>query len=343
MSANGQQKDLQQKFRLMAQGAQSLAVAYIGVVNFLFEALSRLGAATAEALAAEARMDPAYVRRWCDAAYAFDYLEAEGDVFRLSEAGAGFLPGAPANLMPMAVQSMLVMHMGERAAGLMRSGERPGEKVLAERETLLPWFGPMLEANFGKFFSETICPAVPVFGEVDARGGLIVDLGCGNGWYLRALARRYPSLRGLGLDGFEENIAQAKRLAAAQGFADRLRFSSGDAHAFSLDAPADLIAMSRALHHVWEEGGAAFIRLLRDNLRPGGAAVIWEPDWPSDRKVLRAPARRGMAFQNLAEHVQGNHFLRSDEIAAAFAAEGMTPEIFHFADGQEAIVVARRP
>ncbi len=36
----------------------------------------------------------------------------------------------------------------------------------------------------------------------------------------------------------------------------------------------DLIAMNRALHHVWEAGGATFIGRLRDNLRPGGAAVI---------------------------------------------------------------------
>jgi len=70
--------------------------------------------------------------------------------------------------------------------------------------------------------------------------------------------------------------------------------------------------------------------------------VIWEPDWPADRTLLRAPARRGLAFQNLSEHVQGNHLLCADEIAAAFAAEGMAPEVFRFSDGQEAIIVARR-
>ena len=133
------------------------------------------------------------------------------------------------------------------------------------------------------------------------------------------------------------------RLAAAEGFGDRLRFTHGDAHGFTLDAPADVIAMNRALHHVWEAGGATFIRRLRAALRPGGAAVIWEPDWPTDRAALRAPARRGLAFQNLSEPVQGNHLLAAEEIAAAFAAEGMVPEVFRFVDGQEAIIVARRP
>lgn len=335
--------DLKQQFRGMAQGSQSLAIAYIGVVNALFESLKRLGRGDVVALAAASGMDAAYVRRWCDAAFAFGYLDAEGDVFRLAESGAAMLANEPQTLMPIAVQAVLNMHMAERAAALMRTGARPGEQVMAERETLLPWFGPMLEANFADFFERTICPAVPVFAEVDARGGLVVDLGCGNGWYLRALARRCGAVRGLGLDGFDENIAQANRLAAAEGLGDRLRFASGDAHAFKLDAPADVIAMNRALHHVWEAGGATFIQLLRENLRPGGAAVIWEPDWPADRAALRTPSRKGLSFQNLAEHVQGNHLLSADEIASAFAAQGMTPEIYRFAEGQEAIIVARRP
>jgi trans-aconitate methyltransferase len=343
MSSETTPPDLKQQFRAMAQGSQSLAVAYIGVANGLFAALKRLCAATPDALAGALGMDAAYMRRWCDAAYAFGYLEADEEVFRLGQTGEAMLPDAPGTLMPIAAQAMLNMHMAERAAGLMRSGERPGEKVMAERQTLLPLFGPMLEASFSGFFEQTICPGVPVFAEVDARGGLAVDLGCGNGWYLRALARRCPSLRGVGLDGFDENVAQAARLAAAEGFGDRLAFAAGDAHDFTLDSPADLIAMNRALHHVWEAGGATFIRRLRDNLRPGGAAVIWEPDWPADRSLLRAPARKGLALQNLAEHVQGNHLLRADDIASAFAAEGMTPEIFRFAEGQEAVIVARRP
>ncbi len=335
--------ELKKQFRGMARASQVLGIAYIGVVNGLFAALQALGKADAAALAAASAMDSLYVRRWCDAAFAFELLEADGDSFRLSESGAAMIPGAPATLMPAAAQGVLNLHMAERAAELMRTGERPGEQVLAERKTLLPWFGPMLEASFAKLFENVICPAVPLFAEVNERGGLAVDLGCGNGWYLRALARRCGGLRGLGVDGFDENISQATRLAAQEGFGDRLRFVAGDAHHFTLDQPADLIAMNRALHHVWEAGGADFIAGLREKLRPGGAAVIWEPDWPAERATLRLPAFQGLAFQNLAEHVQGNHLLRADEIAQNFAAQGLTPEIFRFGDGQEAIIVARKP
>jgi SAM-dependent methyltransferase len=325
-----------------AQGAALLHVAYVGVVNDLFEALSRRGPMTPSELAEEAGRSPGYVARWCDAAYAFELLDEVGEGrFEASPLGEAFRPSVEGSLMPMAVQTVLGAHMAERAAGLMVTGERPGEKVLAERETVLPWFGPMLEATFGPMFEQVVLPAVPAFEEVDERGGLAVDLGCGNGWYLRKLAGRESRLRGIGLDAFEPNIFDARRRAEAEGVSDRLSFRVGDLHSFAVDEPADLIAMNRALHHVWDEKENVF-RILREHLKPGGFAVIWEPAWPASRAALREPAMRGMAFQNLAEHVQGNHFLRPDEIAAELERSGFDPEVYLVADEREAVVVGRK-
>jgi len=228
--------------------------------------------------------------------------------------------------------------MAERAAELMPGGERPGEQVLAERETLLPWFGPMLEHMFGPFLNTQILPNVPAYQNVDNRKGLVVDLGCGNGWYLRVMAKRYSGFRGIGLDGFDENIRQAEMAAQREGLADRLQFKSGNIHDFSVDEPVDMIAMNRALHHVWDDKENVF-RILNQHLKAGGMAIIWEPNWPSDKSLLREPARRPMAFQNLSEHVQGNHFLRPEEITAEFDKLGMSSEIYLFGDDREAVVV----
>jgi len=336
--------ELKAQLRQQAQGALSLDVAYIGVVNGLFSQLHRLGRATALRLAQEAAMDDGYVLRWCDAAFAFGYLDACGDEFTLTTLGEAMRPEAPDSLMPLAVQSVLSAHMAERAAGLMRTGERPGEGVLAERQTMLPWFGPMLEANFSALFEHTICPQVPAFAAVNARGGLAIDLGCGNGWYLRALLRRCGLLRGLGIDGFEENIRQARELAQREGLQARLQFHTGDIHNLQLTEAADLIAMNRALHHVWENGAHTLLSWLRDQLKPGGFVVIWEPAWPSQRQLLRQPALRGMAFQNLSEHVQGNHFLQPVEIETVLAQVGLPAQTYRFGtDGSEAVIVGQRP
>lgn len=328
-----------EELRSRAQGAMSLHIAFIGVVNGLFSALHRLQTATPAALAQATGLDVGYLQRWCDAAYAFSWLERQGDGFRLTEDGDSMRPERPDSRMAAAVGTVLGAHMAERAAGLMRTGERPGEKVLAERETILPWFGNMLEHNFRRTFEEKIVPGVPVFAEMNARRGLAVDLGCGNGWYLRALLGKCGQLRGLGLDGFAENVRQASALAAAEGLGERLQFAEGDIHQFRLPEPADLIAMNRALHHVWEERGELFAR-LQEELQPGGAVVIWEPAWPDDNLLLREPAYRGMAFQNLTEHVQGNHFLRPDEISQALSAAGLAVSIHPV--GSDVVVVGRR-
>jgi hypothetical protein len=181
MATNADNSDLKKQFRAMVQGSQSLTVAYIGVVNDLFAALKRLGTGDVAAIATATRMDAGYVRRWADAAFAFGYLDAEGEIFRLSEMGAAMSPDAPDTLMPLSMTMVSSVHMAVRSASLMRSGERPGETVMAEVETLLPWFGAMLAGAFARFFEEKICPDVPIFAEINERGGLVVDLGCGNG------------------------------------------------------------------------------------------------------------------------------------------------------------------
>lgn len=338
-----EQQDLRRQMMQHVQGALLLDIAYAGVVNNLFTALHELGEADSAGLAASTKRDAGYVERWCDSAFAFELLDrSESGGFRLTELGAAFRPEAPDTLMPFAVQAVLSAHMAERAAGLMSSGERPGERVLAERETILPWFGPMLEHQFGPLLDGEILEGVPAFAKVDRKGGVAVDLGCGNGWYLRRLVSRFPHLRGIGLDGFEEVIRQAGELAEKAGCADRLEFRSGDLHQFNIDQPVDLIAMNRALHHVWSEKENVF-RILSEHLRPGGVAVVWEPNWPADSSALREPPLRPMAFQNLAEHIQGNHFLRPEEICDEFRKVGMEPEVFLFAGGKEQVVVGSKP
>lgn len=330
---------LRAKILQQAQGATALSIAFIGVANRLFVALEE--ATSVADLAVRASVNTGYLQCWCEAAYAFGYLDERNGRFSLTDLGRAFRPDTPETLMPLAIQSVLGAHMADRAVGLMKTGERPGESVLAESASILPWFGPMLEAAFGAMFEREILPNVAAYRDVDRRGGLAVDLGCGNGWYLRKLARRFPRLRGLGLDGFEENIRQATERASIEGLAPRLTFEVGDIYGFESAEPVELIAMNRALHHVWDQRDKVFA-ILHDNLRPGGFAVIWEPSWPAGLEALREPRRRGMAFQNLSEHVQGNHFLRPDEIEAAFRSVGMRSTTQLFGEGTEAVVVGMR-
>ena len=333
--------ELRNQIMAQAQGATALYVAYIGVANPLFTTLAKTDMATPAELAEQTGLDPGYVARWCDAAFAFGYLEEVGSQLRMTELGRAFLAETPGTVLPFAVFPMIAAHMTERAATFMKTGERPGERVLAERESILPLFGPMLEHMFGSMFEQQILPHVPVYQETNQKEGLAVDLGCGNGWYLRKMAYQFPHLRGIGLDGIAENITQATELAQHEGLGERLTFDTGDIHQFTISEPVDLIAMNRALHHVWSEKENVF-RILKEHLKPGGVAVIWEPNWPQTRAELRNPGKAGMALSNLIEHIQGNHYMRPEEIEAAFHSVDMDTQVYLFANGNEAVVVGRK-
>lgn len=334
-------EERKKRFKQMAQGALSLDVAFIGVANGLFPSIRDAGPLDAEGLSVRTGMDRDYLIRWMDAAFAFGYLEeSSSGTFRLTSDGEAMCPDAPDTLMPVAVGSVLSAHMAERAAGCMQTGECPGEVVLGERKTILPWFGSMIEANFSPLFSGQILPKLSLFGEVDERSGTVVDLGCGNGWYLLQLAEKFPHLKGVGLDGFGENVRQASERAKKGGFSGRIRFEEGDIRHYPLKEPVDVFVMNRALHHVWSDREKVF-SFFRKYLSPRGAVVIWEPAWPESRQELQDPVRRPLAFQGLSEHVQGNRLLSPGEIADAFRDIGFSATVLSFANGNETVVVAR--
>lgn len=335
-------RELRNQIISQMQGSMALGIAFIGIANSIFTALADMGKAAPDELASKTGLDRGYLYRWCDAAFAFGLLDEEVDGrLVLTESGRAFIPDTPGTAMPFSVQSMLSFFMADRTATLMKTGERPGEKVLLECENILPLFGSMLESMFGGVFEQQILPNVPVYKHTDIKGGLVVDLGCGNGWYLRKMALHFSRLRGIGLDGFEKNVTQAARLAKRDCLEDRLTFIVGDIKHFSVSEPVDLIAMNRALHHVWDDKENVF-NFFRNHLRSGGSSVIWEPNWPGNRSDLRNPSKRGMAFQNLVEHVQGNHFLRPEEIEAEFHRAGMETDVYLFADGNEAVIVGKK-
>ncbi len=333
--------ELRQRVMQQGQAVLALSVAFVGAANDLFASIAAQGVATPASLAAATGLDLGYLERWCDAAFAVEYLDERGLGFALTELGEAFRSDLPGSLWPAAMSPVMGGHVADHAATGMRSGHRPGEGVLVERRILAGLFGPMLEARFGGMFRRSILPSLDVYDRVGADGGLVVDLGCGNGWYLRALAERYPALRGLGLDGLAENIDDARARTAAAGLDGRVGYRLGDLHDLPSDEPVAVFAMNRALHHVWD-GRVSLLESMASRLTPGGAVVIWEPCWPDERAALRSPAGRALAWQNLAEHVQGNRFLRPAEIEAVLAEAGLEPETMLFAEGHEAVVIGTK-
>jgi SAM-dependent methyltransferase len=100
--------------------------------------------------------------------------------------------------------------------------------------------------------------------------GYVVDIGCGDGKFLQAIARRWPECRGLGVD---------PALPGDEVHADgRIRLVKGVFDASLLEAEPSLFVSRHVLEHIPDP--VAFVRHLRDALgdRSGVALFVEVPD-----------------------------------------------------------------
>ena len=131
-------------------------------------------------------------------------------------------------------------------------------------------------------------------------GAVLVDLGCGLGDDVRALAARVaPGGRAIGIDASEAMIAEARRRSAGAA-GEGTEFLVADATRLPLaDDVADGCRCERVLQHL-DDPGAAVAEMARV-VRTGGLVVAAEPDWGTvvvdggDPELEAAVAAAGMS------------------------------------------------
>jgi demethylspheroidene O-methyltransferase len=104
----------------------------------------------------------------------------------------------------------------------------------------------------------------------------LLDVGGGDGQFLRAVADRYPHL-GLTLFELPAVITLAAARFGAAGSGERVRLVGGSFLADPLPAGADLVTLVRVLHDHDDAGALAILRAVRAALPPGGTLLIAEP------------------------------------------------------------------
>jgi ubiquinone/menaquinone biosynthesis C-methylase UbiE len=118
----------------------------------------------------------------------------------------------------------------------------------------------------------------------------VLDVGCGTGYLLRGLARRYPHARQLcGIDAAPQMIATATAFADD----DRLSFTVGAAEELGHpDSTFDLVISTTSFDH-WTDQQAGLVECARV-LRPGGHLVLVD-QFSSLLLPTLAAGRRGKA------------------------------------------------
>ena len=104
----------------------------------------------------------------------------------------------------------------------------------------------------------------------------LLDLGGGDGSFLRAVAARHPQLR-LKLFDLPAVAERGRAAFAAAGLADRAEAFGGDFTEDPMPEGADIVSLVRIVHDHDDAKALAILRSARGALAPGGTLLVAEP------------------------------------------------------------------
>jgi ubiquinone/menaquinone biosynthesis C-methylase UbiE len=106
-------------------------------------------------------------------------------------------------------------------------------------------------------------------------GRRLLDIGCGPGYLLALIGRRFPRLQLMGIDISQTIVEAAHRNLARKGLGDRIAFRQGDIERLPLpDNSVDFIVSTLSLHH-WSNPLQALREVFRV-LKPKGQFLLFD-------------------------------------------------------------------
>jgi ubiquinone/menaquinone biosynthesis C-methylase UbiE len=104
-------------------------------------------------------------------------------------------------------------------------------------------------------------------------GGSILDAGCGPGFMLIEILKLFPNSQGIGIDLAEPLLAVGRKIANAEGLAERVKFESGDVEKLPYeDNSFDCVVSINMLHIV--ENPVKQLDEIERVLKPDGLYLI---------------------------------------------------------------------
>ena len=277
------------------------------------------------------------VGRWAWGAAAHDLVALHEDRVSLPEDVAAILldPDRPEHLggqFQFAATGSLDF---AELPGVFRNGTRPSTRpdryrVAIERLTV---------QDIAVFFQEVL-PAIPQLVADLQPGSRILDVHCGGGRWLIAMARRFPGTVLTGVEFEPDSVARARAAVTAAVLGDRISIEQGEMTAVSHPGEVTLAYFQYALHQLPDPVGA--LRSAAGTLRDGGWLVALDWYLPTDPEELVTRHSELLGGMQLDELVGGTRLVTRSEALGWFADAGITtPELVDLPSGATAIVARR--
>ncbi len=314
-------------------------IVQLGIELGLFARLREAGSdgLAADALAAAAGAAPLPIAAWCRAAYAAELLTRNGDRLGLDPEVAAILLDVdrPEYLGGQFTYTVTASLDYEHLADYLRTGV----PVASRSPRFYRAIEQLTRQDIAVFFEEVLA-ALPDLVTDLVTGLDAVDLHCGGGRWLEAVARRFPRVRLIGVESEPDSVARAMRRVQESGLEDRIRIEAREVADLDRDGAFDLAYFQHALHALDDPTTA--LRAAWRALRPGGRLLVlgWcLPESLDEYETLHGQLIAGVALDEL---YHGARLRTVAEHADLFRAAGLpSPEAIPLRS-DATLLVARR-
>lgn len=289
----------------------------------LFRRISERPGITPDDLAADLGVHPPYVSVWCRTACALGFLEAEEE---------GHLSLAP-GYHQILVDNTSPWYYGG-AIGLLVDFEA---EDLASHPAYFKSGEVYPFQAHGRAFSEQVgnatkglhtvlvrraLPGVPGMEERLHRGLRALDVGCGCGGFLLALAQAFPGGRYTGVDVDRRALATARKAIKGVGLSRRVSVKLAGPDGFPVRGPFDLVTLIQVLHEIQSELRPAVLAECARHIARDGWLVILDETYPSSWAELHQPENWRPILTAYTELTWGNVPLTQADQEALLAEAG---------------------
>jgi SAM-dependent methyltransferase len=260
-----------------AAGAAALRAAYYGLKLGLVRALADApDGLTLEELATQSSTDARYLLAWAKIANACSLVAYDPRTERLTigphmesllldDDDFQYSAGLVTNF---AVESRLA----DRVEACMRSGE--GIPFAEYGREMVETIHAFSKAAYEMFLPSVVLPELPQLMRTLAEGGTILELGCGAGAGLVALARTFPRCTVTGLDPDPTSIELARDRIERAGLAEHVHAEEMSAEDLTSEDAFNFIYTQISLHEM--DNPTAVLENARRALKDDGVLLITE-------------------------------------------------------------------
>ena len=257
-------------------GAMTAGLGYVGVQTGLFRAMQGQGMMTAGQVVDVSGLHSRYVEEWLKGMVCAGYLEYDPDqesfalpdehAFLLASDGTDHFAGAMFAMAPPLLKVAPRVAEAFRHGGGVSFGDYGDEGIDA-----------LDQLNRGNYDHKLISYWLPAMPDVVVKlesGASVLDVGCGTGQALIALANAFPNARFTGIDLDQASIRRASQAATGKGVGDRIAFEVVPIQ--DMDSTGfDLIMACDCVHDFSDPVNT--LAEIRKRLNTGGTLFVIEP------------------------------------------------------------------